>query len=51
VLEGGKRFPAQPPTEAHTAEEENEALEREASEKMKKVNPYVNLLVLRRIEL
>jgi putative transposase len=51
VLEGGKSLPAQPPTEAHTAEEKNETLERESSEQMKKIDPYKNLLVLRRIEL
>jgi putative transposase len=49
VLEGGKRRPTPPPPEPHTAEEEK--VEQEPSEKTKKVNPYENLLVLRRIEL
>ena len=49
VLEGGKRRPTQMPAEPHTAKEEK--VEQEPSEKTKKVNPYENLLVLRRIEL
>jgi hypothetical protein len=47
VLEGGKRLPTQPPT----AEEEHGKLEQESQSATKKVNPYENLLVLKRIEL
>jgi putative transposase len=51
VLEGGKRRPTSPPIASDTAEEEKEKLEREELRATKKVNPYENLLVLRRIEL
>ncbi len=51
VLEGGKKLPTSPPTESHTAEEEKGKVERESPSATKKVNPYENLLVLRRIEL
>ena len=49
VLEGGKKPPTSPPTESHTTEEEK--VEPEPRSATKKVNPYENLLVLRRIEL
>ena len=49
VLEGGKRPPTQSPIEPLQAEEGK--LEQEASEKTKKINPYKNLLVLKRIKL
>jgi putative transposase len=45
VLEGGKRLPTSPPTD------EEEKVEQEPQSATKKVNPYENLLVLRRIEL
>ncbi len=51
VLEGGKRPPTQPSTEPLQAEEENGGLPPASSEKAKKINPYENLIVLRRIEL
>ena len=51
VLEGGKKSPTRPPTEPHQAEEGKVKREQEAPEKTKKINPYKNLLVLRRIEL
>lgn len=51
VLEGGKRSPTQPPTEPLQAEERNGELPPGSSAKTKKINPYENLIVLRRIEL
>ena len=51
VLEGGKKSSTLPPTEPHTAEEGRGKGERESPEKTKKIDPYKNLLVLRRIEL
>jgi putative transposase len=50
VLEGGKKSSIQPPVEPPKAEGETEKLEQE-TEKPKKIDPYKNLLVLRRIEL
>jgi hypothetical protein len=47
VLEGEKQSGAQP----GQAEAEEEKKEREASPKTKKIDPYKDLLVLRRIEL
>jgi putative transposase len=49
VLEGGKKASAQPPTEPLKTEEERR--EPSLSETTKKIDPYKNLLVLRRIEL
>ena len=49
VLEGGKKASASPPTEPLKTEEERR--EPPLSEKTKKIDPYKNLLVLRRIEL
>jgi hypothetical protein len=49
VLEGGKNSFAQPPTTLWKTEEEE--LESQPSEATKKIDPYKNLLVLRRIEL
>jgi putative transposase len=51
VLEGGKRTPTPPPTERPHAKAEEEKLEQEEPRVTKKVNPYENLLVLKRIEL
>jgi putative transposase len=51
VLEGGKRPSLQFPMEPLQADEGNGKLERESPEKTKKIDPYKNLLVLRRIEL
>ena len=47
VLEGGKRPPTQPPK----AEEGNGKLSPESPEQTKQIDPYTNLIVLRRIEL
>jgi len=49
VLEGGKKASAPPPTEPLKTEEERR--EPPLPEKTKKIDPYKNLLVLRRIEL
>ncbi len=51
VLEGGKKSSTQPPPEPRSGEEGKEKQERESPEKTKKIDPYKNLLVLRRIEL
>ena len=51
VLEGGKKSPAQPKTSSVQADAEKEKMEREAQASTKKIDPYKNLLVLRRIEL
>jgi len=51
VLEGGKKSSTPPPTEPHTAEEGRGKRERESESATKKIDPYKNLLVLRRIEL
>lgn len=50
VLEGGKKLPTPSSTETQPAEEEKK-VERESKSVTKKVNPYENLLVLRRIEI
>ena len=49
VLEGGKKAPVLPLTETRQMEEERQ--EPPQSEKKEKIDPYKNLLVLRRIEL
>jgi len=49
VLEGGKKASASPPTEPLKTEEEKR--ESPLSQTTKKIDPYKNLLVLRRIEL
>ena len=51
VLEGGKRSSTPLPTEPVQADGEQGKMEQEVPEKTKKVDPYKNLLVLRRIEL
>jgi len=51
VLEGGKKSPIQPPTEPVQANEEKGDMSRESQSATKKIDPYKNLLVLRRIEL
>src|SRR6266571_1071262 len=51
VLEGGKKSSAQPPTEPLKTDEEKGKVEPQLPEKTKKIDPYQNLLVLRRIEL
>ncbi len=51
VLEGGKKSSTQPPTEPVQADTEKGEMEGEFPEKTKKIDPYKNLLVLRRIEL
>jgi len=51
VLEGGKKSSALPPPEPVQEESEKEKRARESSERKKKIDPYKNLLVLRRIEL
>ena len=51
VLEGGKKSSAQPLTEPVQADAEKETMERESPTKTKKIDPYKNLLVLKRIEL
>jgi len=50
VLEGGKKSSALPPPEPVQEESEQEKRARESFER-KKIDPYKNLLVLRRIEL
>jgi hypothetical protein len=50
VLEGGKKLGALPPSELVQKDLEQEKRGHEAAEK-KKIDPYKNLLVLRRIEL
>ncbi len=50
VLEGGKKSSALPPLEPVQEDSEQEKVARESSER-KKIDPYKNLLVLRRIEL
>ena len=51
VLEGGKQSGTQPPTAPRATGEGNGKLERESAVRTKKIDPYHNLLVLRRIEL
>jgi putative transposase len=51
VLEGGKKSSAPPPPEPAQEDSEKEQRARESSERKKKIDPYKNLLVLRRIEL
>ena len=51
VLEGGKNFSALPPPEPGQEDSEKGKRARESSERKKKIDPYKNLLVLRRIEL
>jgi hypothetical protein len=51
VLEGGKKSSTQPPTEPVQADTEKGKREGESPEKTKKIDPYKDLLVLRRIEL
>src|SRR6266849_5031322 len=51
VLEGGKKSSTQPPTEPVQADTEKGKREGESPTKTKKIDPYKNLLVLRRIEL
>ena len=51
VLEGGKKSGTLPPPEPAQEDSEKEKGARESSERKKKIDPYKNLLVLRRIEL
>ena len=51
VLEGGKKSSTQPPTEPVQEDSEKGKMQREFPEKTKKIDPYKNLLVLKRIEL
>ena len=51
VLEGGKKSSALPPPEPVQEVSEKEKSARESFERKKKIDPYKNLLVLRRIEL
>ena len=51
VLEGGKKSSALPNPEPVQADAEKEKMEQEAQASTKKIDPYKNLLVLRRIEL
>jgi len=51
VLEGGKKSSALPPPEPVQEESEKEKRTPESFERKKKIDPYKNLLVLRRIEL
>ncbi len=51
VLEGGKKSSALPPPEPGQEDSEKGKRARESSERKKKIDPYKNLLVLRRIEL
>jgi len=51
VLVGGKKSSTQPSTEPVQANEEKGKMERESQSATKKIDPYKNLLVLRRIEL
>lgn len=51
VLEGGKRSSVLPNSSPVQANEEQEKREQESAGKPKKIDPYKNLLVLRRIEL
>jgi putative transposase len=51
VLEGGKKSSALPRTSPVQEESEKEKSARESFERKKKIDPYKNLLVLRRIEL
>jgi hypothetical protein len=51
VLEGGKKLSTRPPTELRSAEEGKEKREPQSPEKTKKIDPYKDLLVLKRIEL
>ncbi len=51
VLEGGKKSSALPPPEPGQEDAEKGKRARESSERKKKIDPYKNLLVLRRIEL
>jgi hypothetical protein len=51
VLEGGKKSSTRPSTEPRAVEEGKEKQEPQSSEKTKKIDPYKDLLVLRRIEL
>jgi putative transposase len=51
VLEGGKKSSTRPSTEPRTVEEGKEKQEPQSPEKTKKIDPYKDLLVLRRIEL
>src|SRR5229473_1412583 len=51
VLEGGKKSGTLPPPEPAQVESEKEKRARESFERKKKIDPYKNLLVLRRIEL
>jgi len=51
VLEGGKKSATQPTASPVQADAEQGKLEREAQTSTKQIDPYKNLLVLRRIEL
>jgi len=51
VLEGGKKSSALPPPEPVQEESEKEKRAHESFERKKKIDPYKNLLVLKRIEL